>query len=137
MTTVQSPLSASRKTISSKDFNLDMTFRSCGVRLSGGGEARFRICVILALSRSTNGFLSRSSCRMPSSAPHAISKTEICFEPSANFESLGLYPVAIFSHLFLCNCKSSTAKNCSEKAFRFGRQNVKSVNKLIGSTKWL
>ena len=137
MTTVQSPLSASRKTISSKDFNLDMTFRSCGERFSGGGEARFRICEILALSRSTYGFLSRSTCRKPSSTPHTISKLKICFEASANFESLVLYPFAIFSHVFLCNCKGSTAKNCSEEAFRFGRRNVKSINKLIGSAKWL
>ena len=137
MTTVQSPLSASRKAISSKDFNLDMTFRSYGVRFSGGGEARFRICVILALSRSTYGFLSRSTCCKPSSTPHAVSKLKICFKASANFESLGLYPFAIFSHLFLCHCKGNTAKNCSEEAFRFGRRNVKSISKLIGSTKWL
>ena len=27
-----------------------------------------------------------------------------------------------FSHLSFCNCKRSTAKNCSEEAFRFGKR---------------
>ena len=61
MTTIQLPLSASRIKISSQDFNSDMAFRCCGVRLSGGGEAHFKICVILALAQSTNGFLSRGA----------------------------------------------------------------------------
>ena len=40
MTAVQLPLSASRIIISLQDFNSDTAFRSCGVRLSGGGEAK-------------------------------------------------------------------------------------------------
>ena len=44
----------------------------------------------------------------------------------------------IFSHLSFCNCKGSTAENCSEEASQFGKRNVvKTINKLIGSTKWL
>ena len=39
-----------------------------------------------------------------------------------------------FSHLSFCNCKGSTA-SCSEEASRFGRRNVKPINKLIGSTR--
>ena len=42
-----------------------------------------------------------------------------------------------FSHLSFCNCKGSTAENCSEEASRLGKQNVKPINKLIGSTKSL
>ena len=42
-----------------------------------------------------------------------------------------------FSQLSLCNCKGSTAENCSEEASRFGKRNVKPINELIGSTKWL
>ena len=42
-----------------------------------------------------------------------------------------------FSHLSFCNCKGSTAENCSEEASRFGKENVKPINKLIGSTKSL
>ena len=40
-----------------------------------------------------------------------------------------------FSHLSVCNCKGSTAENCSEEASRFGKRNVKPINKLIGTTK--
>ena len=43
----------------------------------------------------------------------------------------------IFFHLSFCNCKGSTAENCFEEASRFGKRNVKPINKLIGSTKWL
>ena len=42
-----------------------------------------------------------------------------------------------FSHLSFCNCKGSTAENCSEEASRFRKRNVKPINKLIGSTKSL
>ena len=42
-----------------------------------------------------------------------------------------------FSDLFFCNCKGCTAENCSEEASRFRKRNVKPINKLIGSTKWL
>ena len=42
----------------------------------------------------------------------------------------------LFSHLSFCNCKGSTAENCSEKASQFGKRNVKPINKLIDSTKW-
>ena len=42
-----------------------------------------------------------------------------------------------FFHLSFCNCKGSTAENCSEEASRFGKRNVKPINKLIGSTKSL
>ena len=42
-----------------------------------------------------------------------------------------------FSRLSLCNCKGSTAENCSEEASRIGKRNVKPINELIGSTKWL
>ena len=45
--------------------------------------------------------------------------------------------VFFFSHLSFCKCKGSTAENCSEEASRFGKRNVKPINKLIGSTKWL
>ena len=45
--------------------------------------------------------------------------------------------VIFFSHLSFCNCKGSTAENCSEEASRFGKRNVKPINKLIGSSKWL
>ena len=48
-----------------------------------------------------------------------------------------LSSAVIFSRLSFCNCKGSTAENCSEEAFRFGKRNVKPINKLIGSTKWL
>ena len=42
-----------------------------------------------------------------------------------------------FSHLSFCNCKGSTAENCSEEASRLGKRNVKPINELIGSTKSL
>ena len=38
-----------------------------------------------------------------------------------------------FSHLSFCNSQGSTAENCSEEASRFGKRNVKPINKLIGS----
>ena len=44
--------------------------------------------------------------------------------------------VIFFSDLSFCSCKGSTA-SCSEEASRFGKRNVKPINKLIGSTQWL
>ena len=48
-----------------------------------------------------------------------------------------LSSAVIFSHLSFCNCKGSPAENYFEEASRFGKRNVKPLNKLIGSTKWL
>ena len=48
-----------------------------------------------------------------------------------------LSSVVIFSHLSFCNSQGSTAENCSKEASPFGKRNVKPLNKLIGSTKWL
>ena len=45
--------------------------------------------------------------------------------------------VLFFSHLSFCNCKGSTAENCSEEASRFEKRKVEPINKLIGSTKSL
>ena len=45
-----------------------------------------------------------------------------------------LSSAVIFSDLSFCNCQGSTAENCSEEASRFGKRNVKLINKLIGST---
>ena len=42
-----------------------------------------------------------------------------------------------FSHSSFCNCKGSTAEDCFEEASLFGKQNVKPINKVIGSSKWL
>ena len=51
-----------------------------------------------------------------------------------------LFSAVIFFFIYLFvigNCKGSTAENCSEEASRFGKQNIKPKNKLIGSSKWL
>ena len=53
------------------------------------------------------------------------------------FLLLPIFCCYFFSDLSFCNCRSSTAENCSEEASRFWKWNVKPIKKVIGSTKWL